>query len=209
MLTTPMKIILAIIAMALVTAGFYILDWRQSFEELAQARQQIDQRRVELDAAHKAIAALPELTREVDKLEAQLHGLLTTSSGEDPQSFVANYLQDIERLVLAQTTASGDDSFNILSISPGAAADSAANGTAPSHGAEALHSLPSRVFSMQMTGRYDTLTGFLDQLGQLKLDRLVTINRISLSPQAGQPGVSPVLSVTIPITAYLRAGSGG
>ncbi len=63
---------------------------------------------------------------------------------------------------------------------------------------------------MEMTGRYSTLVEFLYQLGALELDRLVTINEISLKPKnskgGGEEG-SPVLSITIPITAYLRQGS--
>jgi Tfp pilus assembly protein PilO len=60
---------------------------------------------------------------------------------------------------------------------------------------------------MQMTARYSTLVDFLYQLGALKLDRLVTINKISLSPNTkGEGGESPVLSVQIPITAYMKTG---
>ena len=59
-----------------------------------------------------------------------------------------------------------------------------------------------------MTGKYSTLVEFLYQLGALELDRLVTINEISLRPKGeNEGGGSPTLSITIPITAYLRQGS--
>jgi hypothetical protein len=58
-----------------------------------------------------------------------------------------------------------------------------------------------------MTSKYSTLIDFLYQLGAMKLDRLVTINRISLSPGKTEGGnASPVLSVSMPITAYMKTG---
>jgi hypothetical protein len=60
---------------------------------------------------------------------------------------------------------------------------------------------------MTMTAKYPTLVDFLYELGALELDRLVTINQISLSPGPSEGGGSPVLTVTIPITAYLRQGA--
>ena len=66
-----------------------------------------------------------------------------------------------------------------------------------------------RTFTMNMKGKYSTLLYFFDQVGALKLRRLVTIGDLSLTPESGEPGTSPVLSITIPITAYLKQGGAG
>ncbi|MBI2251526.1 MAG: hypothetical protein HYU63_02000, partial [Armatimonadetes bacterium] len=48
---------------------------------------------------------------------------------------------------------------------------------------------------------------FLQELAKLGLKRLVTINRIALSPsKEGETGTSPILSISIPVTAYLKGG---
>ncbi|MEW6281624.1 MAG: type 4a pilus biogenesis protein PilO, partial [Candidatus Eremiobacterota bacterium] len=65
---------------------------------------------------------------------------------------------------------------------------------------------PTRVFSMTMNGHYQTLVDFLYQLGALKLDRLVTINKITLSPTTDKDTGEDTLNISIPITAYLRQG---
>jgi Tfp pilus assembly protein PilO len=58
-----------------------------------------------------------------------------------------------------------------------------------------------------MTGKYSTVIDFLYQLGAMKLDRLVTINRLSLSPSKSEGNASPVLTVSMPITAYMKTGN--
>ncbi|CAN0431204.1 unnamed protein product [Phaeothamnion confervicola] len=58
-----------------------------------------------------------------------------------------------------------------------------------------------------MTGKYSTLIDFLYQLGAMKLDRLVTINKISLSPNKIEGNASPVLTIAMPVTAYMKTGN--
>ena len=72
-----------------------------------------------------------------------------------------------------------------------------------------LKKFPTRTFQMTMRGRYATLIEFLYQLGDLRLERLVTINKIALTPDGSDKksgGKSPVLTIQIPITAYMREG---
>jgi len=69
-----------------------------------------------------------------------------------------------------------------------------------------LKSFPTRVLNMSMRGKYATLIDFLYQLGALKLERLVTIDKIALSPADKSTAGSPTLTITIPITAYMRQG---
>jgi len=216
-LTTPMKIIIAFILIMLIGAGFYLLDWQAKFQERDAQKKALEEAKQKLEKIKQDIAALPELTRQMEEKEKELNALVSSKmSQEDPQLFVANYIAEIERMVVGQQEATGDYDFDIQSITPGAATappPSAGNSTAPggdSGGAqapEALQGFPTRVFQMSMTGRYSTFVDFLYQLGALKLDRLVTINKITLSPGKQEGGDSPVLNVQIPITAYMKTGN--
>lgn len=217
-LTTPMKIIIAFILIALIGAGFYLLDWQAKFQERDSQKKALEEARQKLEKIKQDIAALPELTRQMEEKEKELNALVSSKmSQEDPQLFVANYIAEIERMVVGQQEATGDYDFDILSITPGAStaptpAPSGGNGTAAPEGGgaqapEALQGFPTRVFQMSMTGRYATFVDFLYQLGALKLDRLVTINKITISPGKTGDGDSPILSVQIPITAYMKTGN--
>lgn len=58
---------------------------------------------------------------------------------------------------------------------------------------------------MQLTGRYGTIIDFLRQRGALKLKRVVTISRMSLSLSNDvEPGQSPTLSVSMPMNAQSK-----
>lgn len=221
-LTTPMKVILAVVIVALIGAGFYVVDWQKKWQEIEQLNADLAGRKDKLRKTEEEIKKLPDLTKQVEELEKELQSLVASKfTKEEPELFVANYIAEIERMVIGQQESTGDYDFSIVSITPGAqtntqvqtggggeeggagAADAAA---AEADAPEALQGFPTRVFQMQMTGRYATLVDFLYQLGALELDRLVTINKISLAPSSPGEGESPVLSVTIPITAYLRQG---
>jgi len=214
-----MKIILALVIVALCGAGFYLLDWQSKYARLDQETKNLADAQAQLDKAKEDLKQLPELTKQMEAKEKELQDLVASKfTKEDPQLFVANYIAEIERMVVGQQQSTGDYDFQINSITPGAeqrqpTGDGKEGGSAPpdNSGAastpEALQGFPTRVFQMQMTGRYSTLVDFLYQLGALKLDRLVTINKISLSPGGkSSGGESPVLSIQIPITAYLRQG---
>ncbi len=217
-LTTPMKLILALVIILLIGAGFYVLDWQKKYQQIEQLNADLQTKQDKLRKTEEEIKQLPILTKKVEELEKKLQSLVASKfTQEEPELFVANYIAEIERMVIGQQEATSDYDFNIVSITPGAMQATQVSGGDASAGEgdldsgsaespEALQGFPTRVFQMQMTGRYATLVDFLYQLGALELDRLVTINKISLSPNAGEPGESPVLSVTIPITAYLRQG---
>ena len=121
-------------------------------------------------------------------------------------------------MVVAQQEATGDYDFKITQISPKGQKMSEVNtgsedsdesdaAESAAEESETLQGFPTRVFGMSMTGRYTTVVDFLYELGALELDRLVTINKISLSPSSSEDGNSPILKIDIPITAYLRQGS--
>lgn len=223
-LTTPMKLILALVIIALIGAGFYVVDWQKKYQEIEQLTQELEKSQQKLEKSKEEIKLLPQLTKEVEDLEKELNSLVASKfTTEAPELFVANYIAEIERMVVGQQEATGDYDFQIVSITPGAMTSTTPEGGKASkedtvtedvgQTPEALQGFPTRVFQMQMTGRYGTLVDFLYQLGALELDRLVTINKISLQPASGADKASggaesPVLSVTIPITAYLRQGGG-
>lgn len=213
-LTTPMKIILALLVIALIAVGFWLLDWQHKHTELAGVKQQKADLQAKLEQNRELVKALPVLTREKADLEEKLRQVVQTDLvAEKPELFVANYLKQIERVMLEERVRMSDPTFDIVNIQPGALTSSAPAGSAPEEGAEgadatpdALKSFPTRVFNMSMRGKYATLIDFLYQLGALKLERLVTIDKIALAPTEKSPGGSPTLTITIPITAYMRQG---
>jgi Tfp pilus assembly protein PilO len=222
-LTTPMKIIIAILLIGLIGAGFYVLDYKAKWDDLNAKSKELADSQAQLLKIQEEIKALPELTRQVEQKEREMKELVSTSqrtggATETPELFVANYIQEIERMVISQQESTGDYDFDIVSITPGSAGQAAPAGDSkaapgappPPEGGgtpEALQGFPTRVFNMNMTGKYSTLIDFLYQLGAMKLDRLVTINRISLAPGKSEGNASPVLTVTLPITAYMKTGN--
>jgi Tfp pilus assembly protein PilO len=209
-----MKIVIAIFIIILMGAGFYLLDYQGKFEKLRQAQSDLAKSQQDLAEIKEQIKSLGDLNKKLDEKQKELREVVVSKmSAEDPQLFVPNYIAEIERMVVGQQEATGDYDFDIQSITPGQAQQTSAPGgggesKAPDASAaqtpDALSGFPTRVFSMQMTSKYSTLVDFLYQLGALKLDRLVTINKISLSPSKSDGVASPVLSVTMPITAYMR-----
>lgn len=213
-LTTPMKIILALVIIVLIGLGFWLLDWQQKQNELASVRQNKADLEQKLATNKELVKDLPVLTKRKAELEEKLKQVVQTNLvPEKAELFVANYIREIESLVMSERTRMNDPSFAILSITPGALTSATPEGggdaaAAPAADAtpDALKSFPTRMFQMSMKGKYATLIDFLYQLGALRLERLVTINKIALAPADTEGGGSPTLSITIPITAYMRQG---
>ena len=207
-MTTPMKLIIAILAILLIGAGFYMFDWSAKWERKKSAENQLEQKKQELQALEVAIKELPKLQQQVREKQAELDKVINSKvSNETPDQFVANYIQEVERLVADQQRNTSDYGFIIKSISPGAAATTGGGQAqgAPGEQPEALSAFQTRVFSMSMEGKYATLADFLYQLGAMKLDRLVTINGVRLTKSGDAKGSSPKLNIDIPITAYLKS----
>lgn len=213
-LTTPLKIILALVIIVLIGLGFWLLDWQAKHEELASLQAQKVERQKKLDDSKELVKELPVLAKEKRQLEDKLKQVVQTNLvPEKPELFVANYIKEIEALMVDERNRMRDETFDIQQISPGDLSSPQAGGGAPAEGEgetpDALKSFPTRVFSMQMKGKYSTLIDFLYQLGALKLERLVTIDKINLSAEGGKgaaAGLSPTLNIAIPITAYMRQG---
>lgn len=214
-MNTPMKIAVAVVIIALMGLGFYVVDWSEKKKKIEELQGQYQEKEEQKKRLEEDVAKLDEYEKEAEKLEKELLSLVQSKfTQEEPELFVANYIAEIERMVVGQQEATGDYDFKITSISPKGekttkveTGDGGDEETSAAEESETLQGFPTRVFDMSMTGRYATLVDFLYELGALELDRLVTINKISLSPGKAEAGSSPVLNVTIPITAYLRQGA--
>lgn len=222
-----MKAIVTVLLITIMGLGFYLVDWSDKYKEIKTLEDDYTQKIAQRDKLKEDVAKLQEYRDRATVLEKELQSLVQSKfTKEEPELFVANYIAEIERLVAQQQEVTGDWNFAIKSITPRgekmsevksgggdeeeASADNKGAKTeqaSPAASSEALQGFPTRVFAMEMNGQYSTLVDFLYQLGNLKLDRLVTINEIKLRPGKTEEGTSPVLSITIPITAYLRQGS--
>ncbi|MBM3465898.1 MAG: hypothetical protein FJX76_27730 [Armatimonadetes bacterium] len=221
-LTTPMKVVLAVIITAVIGLGFWVLDWQAKQNKLAGIDKTLEDKKAELDRIENDVKKIDELVKVNNDLKAQLKIII--SSGFVPEkddAFVPNYIESVEKLVARVAIEDNDPSFDIVSITPGA--QTTGSGPPPAAGKddkgkdkggavapapEALRNYPTRTFQMSMKGRYETLVDFLDRLGRLELQRLITVNKLSLTPTESKDTSSPILSITMPLTAYLRTGGG-
>lgn len=213
-INTPMKCIVALIAIAMIFTLFLLFDWQNKWKEVESLDGMIAQKEQDLQSKREQVKELPILTKRKAELEAKLAQVVQTNLvPEKAEMFVANYIKEIEKLTLEEQDRMGDNTFEIVSITPGVlTSQSPVEGESSEEEAEgdgapeALKQFPTRMFQMSMKGRYSTLVDFLYQLGALRLERLVTINKIALSPSSKEEGTSPTLSISIPITAYMRQG---
>lgn len=221
-ITNPIKILLTIIIIALIGAVFYFTSYQAKIKEIKTLEGDFKAKETRLVDVKNQVKDLPNLIAERDRLkmenEALLQGKLVP---EETKDFVPNYLSQIETLIKEIRIKTGDESFDITEVRPGAESleqspqkqadknePEAQKQAQKQAEAEAVFAaFPKRTFEMTMKGRYNTLIEFLTQLGDLKLKRLVTINRIGLSPgEVKDSNSSPILTITIPVTAYLKQG---
>ncbi len=205
----------------LLVAGFYLIDFNEKQNQLSAKNAELESVKEEIKQLKEDLAQLDSLLKEEKEWEEKIKNEInnTTIVEEDPELFVANYIKDFERAVVQQSEEMNDPYFRINSITPGEmsasggkkkkkkkgdgedeedSGDDESLGEAP----EALSSIPTRVFQMQLTGRYSTFIDFLYKLGELELERLVTINEISISP--GDEDGTPIVKISIPVKAYLK-----
>ncbi|NDD27286.1 MAG: hypothetical protein EB084_03360 [Proteobacteria bacterium] len=224
-----MKILLAAMVIGIIFLGFWMLDWQSKKQQIDQLTNTLREKQDEKAKMDTDIKQIDVLISENNKLKKDLKEVMEAGIlPESPQEFVANYIMQISGLVERIQREDDDDSFVLLSLTPGTevkqavpvggpkpgasgapgAAPSAApeKPAAPAAVPEALKQYPTRTFQMSMKGRYETLVDFLDRLGRLELQRLVTVNKLSLSPEGDTKGGRPVLNITMPLTAYLRTG---
>lgn len=216
-MTNPLKVFITLVIIILIGVGFYFTNYQKKIEEIKKLEVEAKDKRAELEKIQLLVKEFPKLQQEKEELEIELQNRLKEKlPPEEVKDFVPNYLAQIEQLVKDVRNATGDLSFDLLSLTPGGLAGGGGAAPAGAEGADktkeadlpqVLATYPTRNFEMSMKGRYNTLIYFLNQLGELKLKRLVTISRIGLSPaQSFGAGVSPVLNINIPVRALLRKG---
>jgi len=206
-LNTPMKIVLTLVIIFLIGIGFYLLDYQKKFTEITFNERQLAEKKDQLETNKKRVQDLPLLLEKRDKLQNQLDTLIQNQlPKEEAAIFVPKFIQSMEELVASEKIVTGDTTVQLMSITPGrlempGAKDEKTN--EPS----ALLIFPKQPFQVNMRARYSTVIHLLHQLAALKLQRLITIQRIALSPaEAPTYGVSPALSVNMPMIAYLNEG---
>ena len=210
-LTNPMKVVLALVLIALIGLGFWVMDWQKKFAEIKQLDSTLQQKEEQFKKAQQMVADLPKELQRKDELTKTLNSLIREQLSPEPiEVFVPAYITEIEKLVMYEQERMKDKNFTVISITPGALVKPAAvaGKEGEKAGAEVLKGYPTRTFQMSLNGKYITLIDFLYQLGALRLKRLVTIDRITLAPKEVVPGQSPTLSIIMPVTAYLWQGGG-
>ena len=129
-INTPVKIVVAFVVIALIVVMFWLFDWKEKTELVEQNNAKVAELEVKLEEQRKLVPDLPALTKEKTELEAELARVVQTNLvPEKAELFVANYIKEIEKLTDEEGYRTGDDSFEIISITPGAMTSQAAKGS--------------------------------------------------------------------------------
>ena len=205
-MTNSTKVVIAVILIALIGAGFYFADYQKKIIKIKDLEKQISEKRTELNKSQEIVKQIPELMSKRDEVRVKLQTIVNERVGlEDSLDFIPNYMSQMEKMIYSVRSETGDESFDVSNLSwtnEETPVQTKGSDLSP------LAAFPTRTYSMNMKGKYSTLLYFLNQLGALKMKRLVTINGISLSPGETKGGVNPILSITLPIKAYLRKAGG-
>lgn len=215
-LTNPMKVLITSVVVAIIGLGFWMLDWQGKQQTLRQTADTLKGKIDEREGLKHDLRGIDKLMQDNITLKSALKDAVQAGiEPENPQQFVANYITQCCDLIARVKREDGDNTFALQGLTPGTTSNVTPTPAArkeektdkSSEAPEALRQYPTRTFAMQMTGRYETVVDFLDRLGHLQMRRLVTVNRITLSPQTDVTrGGSPTLGIQIPLTAYLGTG---
>lgn len=196
-----MKIFIGIIVIVFMVAIFWLTSWQKTTKDIDTQNEQIKTIEGQIQQAIKDKEEIKGLEDKLAKkkleLDANIQQKLTPESETD---FVPSYMADVEKLVEQQRIRMNDPDFIITAMTPDTKSDSSSSVN------NVLASYPARSFQMSLTGRYTTVIDFLKQLGALKLKRLVTVSKLTLSgsPDKDNYSKSPMLTITMPISVYLR-----
>jgi len=211
-----MKVILAIVLIGVIALGFWLLDWQKKINDRQQLDQQIISKQQDYERIKEETRSLTALVQQNEMLnkeyQAVVQGRFKSDKPEAPEAFVPDFIVKLESLVSQVATEKSDSGLDITAIAPGGAtvgadANKQKKDEVPSIVQTTLERFPKRKFQLTMHARYDTVIYFLDKLGNLALDRLVTVDHITLAP-AGEKEAHPELTVTLPLTAYLKTSGG-
>ncbi|MBI2265753.1 MAG: hypothetical protein HYU64_11350 [Armatimonadetes bacterium] len=193
-LATPIKIIIALVICIAIAVFFYATQYKAKFDRIADAKLQTTDETAKLEEEKGLAATLKQQEDALARKKEQV-GKLTLHG--PTKEFMVSYLRDLERLCESEKVRFGDSSFHIITLQPGG---EAAGGEKKSGGSQ------SKIIQLSMNGKYKTFVDFLQQLALFRLNKLVTIGKLTLSPISGGPGGSPVLSISLPMSVYSLGG---
>ncbi len=200
------KAFITIVLVGLIVMGFWIMSWKNIQKTIINNKNKIASKKEEYSNLVQESKNLAKWRTDVAAWNDVLQKLHQTKT---IKNFIPSFLVSIEKLAKYERNITGDSTFQITAITPGqfmvtgsTAPRTAKNNKAPAPG---LVSGKSSV-SITFTGKFNTVVNFLEQLGNFKLNKLVTIQRISLSPSGAKPGIHPTLTVTMPFEMYMLGG---
>ncbi|MFP4498026.1 MAG: hypothetical protein ACLFQV_07425 [Vulcanimicrobiota bacterium] len=202
-LNTPMKIVLTVVLIALIGVGFFLLDYQKKLNEIESLEDTYKAKVAQLETNEQRVKALPEQIKRKERLEAELNALIQQKlPKEDAAIFVPKFIQEMEDLIAYEKKVTGDPFLQVNKITPGEL-------IMPTEGGgddevKALMIFPKQSFQVEYEAKFSTVIHFLHQLAALRLERLITIDKISLSGKGGSVGESPRLKVSMPMIAYLN-----
>jgi Tfp pilus assembly protein PilO len=194
-----MKIFIGLIIIVFMVAIFWLTSWKTHADNIKKYDGELTQVNSEIEKVVAQKQKIPGLKTQISELERELQATIQQElTPESETDFVPSYMADVEKLVEQQRIRMNDPDFIITSMTPEKSDNSSS--------VNVLSSYPARSFQMTLTGRYTTVIDFLRQLGALKLKRLVTISKLTLTGSFDKDNYyrSPMLTITMPISVYLR-----
>src|SRR5437867_3170971 len=107
-LTTPMKVILAVVLIGVIGLGFYLLDWQKKMSDSKALADSLAGKQQEYDRIRNETKSLTALVQENDSLNREFsdlmrHGGQTPQKGasnqDDTIDFVPDFISQIEVVV--------------------------------------------------------------------------------------------------------------
>jgi len=212
------KAAVTIVLIAVMGFAFWMMNYQPKQKEILSLYDQIAEQRQKEEEYEMESKNLAQWEQARIAFQQVLQKLHQTGPMKD---FIPSFLTDIEKLAHEEQTQANDPSFRVTSVTPGnVTQESAVKSSAPQGAAGQAAAKPENkpaaqamsfqtgksVVQLNFTGRFSTIVDFLNSLGNFKLNKLVTIQRITLAPQGGKAGLSPVLTVTMPFEVYMLGG---
>ena len=153
---------------------------------------------IELKQAEEDLKKWENAVSEFEKVLKQLQSEI----GGSKEDFISSLLKDLTSLI--NELRMEDPDFVLHNIQFGTLSKETLGGE--EGGGFATQSVTVR---MSLTGHYSTLIKLMDELGQLKLKKMVRITGLNVSTAGRlEPGKSPVLRISLTLKAFLFTGGG-
>ena len=118
-MNAPMKIASGVVLILVFGVLFHFFSWADLQEEIVKLQGEYKTLQDKKARLENDIAKLEEYEKKAELLEKELSSLVQSKfTKEEPALFVANYISEIERMVVGQQESTGDFDFKILSVTP-------------------------------------------------------------------------------------------